>query len=196
MKKSTEQALLEMFGDPIEPIFGTKTGDIKDISNVGAVGVRGVKEDAMICPACGQMPIDGECGCDHSSGGDEGEVCPGCGMMVVDGECGCSHDEVCTSCGMMPVQVSSPCACGLSEGVGICGECGMKEGMCQCGMYEQDGPSKSTLKKIFKGDESFEDKVDTVKKWKGIDDPKAFASWATKKMTGHWPSEDKSKKKK
>jgi len=42
MKKNVDQTLLEMFGYPIEPIYGTKIGDVKDISNVGAIGVRGV----------------------------------------------------------------------------------------------------------------------------------------------------------
>jgi hypothetical protein len=194
MKNVLDRVLYEMFGDPIEPVFGTKIGDVKGISDVGAVGVRDVQsEDVMVCPACGEMPIDGSCNCDHSSGDDEGTICPGCNMMVVGGQCGCTHDDVCPSCQMMPTQIDSPCGCGLNEASeGMCRECGMTEGMCQCGMNEKEekGPSKETLKKIFKGDKTFDDKVDTAKAMKGIDDPKAFAAWATKKITGKYPRED------
>jgi len=84
MKKNVDQTLLEMFGYPIEPIYGTKIGDVKDISNVGAIGVRGVSEDAVVCPACGEMPIGGSCGCDNS------EVCPTCGQMPPQVDAGCS----------------------------------------------------------------------------------------------------------
>jgi hypothetical protein len=115
MNKKLEKTLLEMFGDPLESIYGTKIGDVEDIADVGAVGARGVSEDAVVCPTCGEMPIDGQCGCANS--------------------------VVCPMCGQMPPNVEAPCSCGLMEGTGVSGECkqcSMKEIECECGMNKSD----------------------------------------------------------
>jgi len=112
MNKKLEKTLLEMFGEPLDPIFGIKIGDVEDISKIGAVGVRDVVEDAVVCPACGQMPIDGQCGCEDS--------------------------EVCPACGHMPPKIDAACSCGLTEGSSVCGQCGMKESTCECGTYESE----------------------------------------------------------
>lgn len=91
--------LIEAFGDPI----GSYAGN-------APVGVRIVDEDGT-CPACGMMPIAGQCGCDAASEEicdcgmpisqckceghmHEGvEPCEECGMYEVDGACGCTHME-------------------------------------------------------------------------------------------------------
>jgi len=174
MKKSAEQTLLEIFGDPLELVYGTKIGDVEGISDVGAVGVRGVSEDAVVCRVCGEMPIGGSCGCDHSSGEDEDTVCPGCGMMVVDGECGCSHDAVCPSCGQMPPEVDAGCSCGLMEGVNKqCMQCGMNEAMCECGSQMKE----TDLEEV--APEGYEDVVMALKKEPNVDNPWAIA-WSMK----------------
>ena len=126
--KKLEKALLEIFGEPLHHIFGTKIGDVKDISDVGAVGVR----DAEVCPVCDQMYVDDECNCDHSSGEDEDTLCQGCGMMIVDGKCGCEHDEVCQTCGQMSPDGSASCSCWLLQSLDTCGGCGMNEATCEC----------------------------------------------------------------
>jgi hypothetical protein len=115
MNKKLEKTLLETFGEPLDVIYGTKIGDVKDISKVGAVGVRGESDETIQCLACGELPIGGSCGCDHSDGKDEGQICSGCGMMVVGGKCGCAHDDVCPMCGQMPPRLDSSCGCGLTE---------------------------------------------------------------------------------
>lgn len=102
-----QKALLEMFGEPLDSIYGKKIGDVEGISDIGAVGVRGVSEDAVVCPACGEMPIGGSCGCADS--------------------------DVCPTCGQMPPQVDAGCSCGLTESVeNQCFQCGMNEAMCEC----------------------------------------------------------------
>jgi len=115
MNKKLEKTLLEMFGEPLESIYGTKIGDVEDISKTGAVGARDVSEDTVICPVCGEMPIDGKCGCANS--------------------------DVCPMCGQMPPDIEAPCSCGLIEGANVngeCKQCSMKEIECECGMYENE----------------------------------------------------------
>lgn len=141
--KTVPQTLIEKFGEPLDPIYGTKIGDVKGIADVGAVGVRDVSEDLAVCPVCGEMPIDNHCGCDHSDGDDEGQVCGGCGMMVVGGKCGCVHDDVCSTCGQMPPQLDATCGCGLTEAKSGCAQCGMSEAACKCSMQESDGNIKA-----------------------------------------------------
>jgi len=70
MNKKLEKTLLEMFGEPLDPIFGTKIGDVEDICKIGAVGVRDAVEDAVVCPVCGHMPpkIDTTCLCGLTEG--------------------------------------------------------------------------------------------------------------------------------
>ena len=152
--------LYEKFGMPLDDKFGTKIGDTPGVKTTGAVGVKDNRVEGTVCSGCGELPIGGKCGCDSS--------------------------DTCARCGMMPPSVDSPCSCrgSMSEASGSCSECGMSESMCQCGMREQQkkGPTKSALKKIFKGDKTFKDKVATVKKWGNIDDPEAYVGWAVKKM--------------
>lgn len=146
MNKKLEKTLLEMFGEPIDPVFGTKVGDVKGIADVGAVGVRDVSEDIVVCPACGEMPIDGQCACDNS--------------------------DVCPMCGQMPPKVDATCSCGLTEGAGMCGECGMNEATCECGTYE------SELEEVTP--KGYEDVVKSLKKEPDVDNPWAVA-WSMKK---------------
>jgi hypothetical protein len=152
--------LYEKFGMPLDDKFGTKVGDTPGIKKTGAIGVRDNRMEGTVCSGCGELPVGGRCGCDSS--------------------------DTCARCGMMPPSVDSPCSCkgSVSEAKGSCTECGMSESMCQCGMREAEkkGPTKSTLKKIFKGDKTFKDKVATVKKWGNIEDPEAYVGWAVKKM--------------
>lgn len=108
MKTDLTKIIIEKFGDSLDSKFGTKVGDVKDVSNVGLVGVRDESEDT--CSSCGEMPVEGSCGCDHNDD-EDGAVCPGCGMMVVNGQCGCEHDEVCPMCGQMPPAVDSSFSC-------------------------------------------------------------------------------------
>lgn len=160
--------LTEKFGDPIDDVFGTKVGDVKDIKVVGAVGVRG-KENPML----------------------EVDVCPGCGMMPINGQCGCEQSEVCPTCGMMPPAIEAPCSCGMNEGLQTCGKCGMSEATCECGggMYEaeEDGPSPAVAKKILRGTKTFKEKMKKVSSW--AEDPAAAAAWMMHRATGKWPSE-------
>ena len=146
---------------PLDPKMGTKIGDTPSISTIGAVGVRSKKDENEI-------------------------VCPGCGMIPTGRGCDCPTSDVCPRCSMMPPTVDSICTCAsnVSEAKNSCSECGMSESTCQSGIREAEksGPSKSTLKKIFKGDKTFKDKVATVKKWGNIDDPEAYVGWAVKKM--------------
>ncbi len=144
MKANLSKILSEKFGMPLDSVYGTKIGDLKGITDVGAVGVRDVSEDVVVCPTCGEMPINGQCNCDHSSGEDEGQVCPGCNMMIVGGECGCEH-EICAKCGEMPPEITSSCGCGLSEAKSSCSQCGMQvgEAACKCEMKESDDRVKS-----------------------------------------------------
>jgi len=93
MNKKLEKTLLEMFGEPLDPIFGIKIGDVEDISKIGAVGVRDVVEDAVVCPACGHMPpkIDAACSCGLTEGSS---VCGQCGMKESTCECGTYESEL------------------------------------------------------------------------------------------------------
>ena len=165
--KNKHQMLSEMFGDPIDSKFGTKIGDVVGIGKVGAVGVRSVAEDAMVCPDCGMMPIHGRCGCEP----DDSGVCP--------------------SCGMMPLNVEKPCSCTMTEAASFCSECGMSEGVCECGYMnekeERKGPSKKTAQKILRGTKSFKEKMKKVSGW--AEDPAAAAAWMMHKATGKWPRE-------
>ena len=79
MKKNLEKTLVEMFGDPIDPKFGTKIGQVPGIRTVGAVGVRdmGMNDDlGGICQDCGMMSIDGNCGCKDTT------IKPNCDRMA------------------------------------------------------------------------------------------------------------------
>jgi|GEM_PF-2970694 len=100
MKKNIEKTLLEMFGDPIDPVFGTKVGDMKDIKKVGAVGVRDMHGDELgeVCQSCGMMSIDGVCDCD-----DQEEI------EVVD-----LQPKGCSVCGMMSTDIDNPTGCGMN----------------------------------------------------------------------------------
>lgn len=153
MKRSN--VLFEKFGAPLDPIYGTRTGDVEGVKSKGAVGVRdfgGVAEDVVVCPVCGEMPINGECGCADS--------------------------DVCPMCGQMPPKVDTSCSCGLSEGVGGCDECGMDEAMCQCGMYEDDMTEKQYYPNLSKADAK--DRLSSIKKKHGDDweDMKKAFDWA------------------
>lgn len=178
--------LAEMFGDPIDDVFGTKVGNVKDITSIGAVGVRG-KENPML----------------------EVDVCPSCGMMPIGGKCGCPDSDVCPKCGMMPAVVDAPCSCGMGmyEGLQTCGKCGMSEATCECGggVYEVEEASKA-----YGGDEpdyanidkeTAKKRLDTIKDKYGSDwkdmlkafdwasNPAAALSTLHKKAYGKWPSE-------
>lgn len=111
MKRNLSRKLLEMFGDELDPIMGSKIGDVEGIKKVGAVGVRDMRrEDAVVCPHCGEMPIGGECGCNR---------------------------DVCPTCGQMPPKLNSSCGCGLMEAKSsTCEMCGEAADVCECGMYE------------------------------------------------------------
>ncbi|MBM3194554.1 MAG: hypothetical protein FJZ60_02185 [Chlamydiae bacterium] len=87
MKASLSQILIEKFGMPLDSAYGTKVGDVKDISNVGAVGVRDMSEDIVVCPACGQMPpkVDASCSCGLAEAKSH---CAQCGMNEATCECG------------------------------------------------------------------------------------------------------------
>lgn len=162
--------LEEAFGEPIklaitEPVK-LEPVQVKISLDDDVLGAE--EHEDSVCPDCGMMSVDGQCGCEHSSGSDEGAVCPGCGMMVVDGQCGCEHEETqpCDSCGMMPLP-GSPCGCGMQEA--------------------KKGPTASTAKKILRGTKSFKDKMKKVSSW--AEDPAAAAAWMTHKAYGKWPSE-------
>jgi hypothetical protein len=124
MKKNLEKTLVEMFGDPIDPKFGTKIGQVPDITRVGAVGVRdvGMNDDlGGVCPDCGMMSIEGKCGCEEMPEPEEhheplAEMCHGCGMPVE--QCMCGSKETCPACGM------SPCNCD-SHDDNVCSSCSM-----------------------------------------------------------------------
>lgn len=108
--------LHETFGDPI--------GEVPGITKVGAVGAR---TEVKPCPHCGQLPIDGNCGC--------GESCSACKMLPIDGSCGCGSR--------------------LSEATEMepCSECGMYEidGTCECWqMDEVAPPGKEDMVKALK----------------------------------------------
>ena len=155
MKRSN--VLFEKFGAPLDPIYGTKIGDVEGITDVGAVGVRniGMDEDIVVCPVCGEMPIDGSCGCANS--------------------------EVCPMCGHMPPKVDAACSCGLTEAVGSCAQCGMSEAMCQCGaggMYEDDVNEKQYYPNLSKSDAK--ERLSSIKKKHGSewDDMKKAFGWA------------------
>jgi hypothetical protein len=163
MKKNFEKTLVEMFGDPIDPKFGTKIGQLPGITTVGAVGVRdmGMNDDlGDVCQNCGMMSIDGKCGCEsmpeeHHELMDD--MCHGCGMPVEQCmcaskdacpacgispcQCDVQDDNVCSSCAMMSPSIEAPsCSC-LSVGEEMleektCSECGMNETTCECSMNE------------------------------------------------------------
>ena len=174
MKKNLEKTLVEMFGDPIDPKFGTKIGQLPGITTVGAVGVRdmGMNDDlGDVCQNCGMMSIDGKCGCEempeehHDSleGMCHGcgmpvqqcmcaskETCPACGMSPC--KCGVQDDSVCSSCSMMSPSIEAPsCGC-LSTGEEMleektCSECGMNESVCECG-YMSEAKKKVQVRKL------------------------------------------------
>jgi len=163
--------LEEAFGEPIklaitEPV---KLEPVQVKISLDDDVLSAEEHEDGVCPDCGMMSVDGQCGCDHSSGSDEGAVCPGCGMMVVDGKCGCEHEEAqpCDSCGMMPMP-DAPCGCGMQEA-------------------KKSGPTAATAKKILRGTKTFKDKMKKVSGW--ADDPAAAAAWMMHKATGKWPSE-------
>jgi len=100
MRTRLDTTLLETFGDPI----GTYAGE----PAVGVRDQRGGMEEASVCPDCGMMPVDGQCGCSA-----EGDVCPSCGMMAVGGSCGCGGgvETACQECGMNELE----CECGYNQ---------------------------------------------------------------------------------
>lgn len=169
--KNLHKRLVETFGEPLDPKFGTKIGDVPGIGKVGAVGVRDMSEDVVVCPDCGMMPINGKCGC----AADDSGVCP--------------------MCGMMPAQIEQPCSCGMNESTDeavSCDECGMEEEVCECGYMSEGkkkgkGPSKKTAQKILRGTKTFKQKMKKVSGW--ASDPGAAAAWMMHKATGKWPSE-------
>jgi hypothetical protein len=145
--KNYSELLKEKFGEPIGMMAGQPM-----------VGVRDERTD--VCPHCGELPIDGICGC--------GDQCPQCAEMPVDNSCGC----------------------GLREAEKTCDECGMKEEVCECSMSEakkKKGPTKKTAQKILRGTKTFKDKMKKVSNW--AEDPAAAAAWMMHKATGKWPSE-------
>jgi len=93
--------LQERFGDPI----GSYAGE-------APVGVRSVEEDSLVCPGCGMMAIDGECGC----GGQEMCSC-GCGMTAAECGCGAMSEgvEPCAECGILEIE-GEGCNCTHAEG--------------------------------------------------------------------------------
>jgi len=110
MKKDYNWLIIEKFGAPIGSMAGEPM-----------VGVRDERES--VCPDCGMMSINGQCGC--------GESCPHCKEMPVGGSCGCMNESAEKSCD----------------------ECGMNEEMCECGgmnegKKKKKGPSKKTAQKI------------------------------------------------
>lgn len=164
--------LQERFGDPI----GSYAGD-------APVGVR---SEAVVCPSCGMMPIDGVCGCaadSHDCGcgapvGEcscEEELCDSCGMSV--DQCACPASGTCPKCGMMPIDGECNCALAVMEAAGSCAECGMSEAMCECGTYESD------MKEV--APPGHEKMVKGLKKDPDIDNPWAVA----------WSAYNKKKKK-
>lgn len=145
--KNYSELLREKFGEPIGMMAGQPM-----------VGVR--DERADVCPHCGELPVDGVCGC--------GSQCPKCAELPVNDSCGC----------------------GLREGEKMCDECYMNEEMCECGMNEakkKKGPTKKTAQKILRGTKTFKDKMKKVSSW--AEDPAAAAAWMMHKATGKWPSE-------
>ena len=154
--------LRETFGEEL-PLMGTPIGKVPGITSKGAAGARDARESEDVCPHCGQLPVNGVCGC--------GDACPVCNMMPVDGCCECS---------------------GLNESAAPCAECGMYEvdGTCECGMKEakRKGPTKKAAKSWIAGTKKFSDKVAKAKR-AGADDPEAFAAWMMHRATGRWPSE-------
>jgi hypothetical protein len=189
-----DKILWERFGTPIGMMAGQSL-----------VGVRDERSEADdVCPSCNMLSVGGMCGCDEVS--EASDVCPQCGMMTVNGVCGCG--EECPYCQQMPTAGSCGCSMSgvdkpglyamkteeaseeyLKEASKTCDQCGMNEGMCQCGMNqaEKKGPSKKTAKKILKGTKTFAQKMKKVSGW--AEDPAAAAAWMTHKATGKWPSE-------
>ena len=148
MKRKKVDTLLERFGAPLDPVMGTRIGDEPGITTIGAVGVRDMKkEDAVVCPVCGEMPIGGSCGCDDS------DVCPMCGQMPpqVAAPCSCGGGglneakDTCDECGMN----QDVCECGMNEAK-TCSECGMSEAVCECGMNEVAPPGHEKMVKGLK----------------------------------------------
>ena len=99
MRIKLDTTLLEAFGDPI----GSYAGE----TAVGVRDQRGAMEETSVCPDCGMMPIDGQCGCNAD------DVCPSCGMMAVGGSCGCGGgvETACQECGMNELE----CECGYNQ---------------------------------------------------------------------------------
>lgn len=162
-----DQILEEAFGEPLkiaisEPVK-LEPVRVKISLDDEVLGDDSSEEDD-VCPVCGMMMVDGECGC-----ADEGlETCPGCGMPV--DQCACEEYEdesVMCGCGMMKPAVDQPCSCGMSEA--------------------KQGPSAKTAKKILRGTKTFKEKMKKVSGW--ADDPAAAAAWMMHKATGKWPSE-------
>lgn len=160
MNKNLEKTILEMFGEPI--------GKVPGITTVGAVGVRNMSEDDLgdVCPSCGMMSVDGQCACPQNS---MEPSCEGCGMPA--SQCSCPMRDVCPMCGMMPPAIDRPCGCAMTEAK----------------KKKQKGPSKKTAKKILKGADTFEKKMEKVSGW--AENPAAAAAWMMHRATGKWPRE-------
>lgn len=122
MRTKYDRLLNEKFGMPIGMMAGQSLAGVHD------------ERDEMVCSECGMMPIGGTCGCGSNVGS-----CEGCGLSA--DQCTCDSAGVCPMCGMMPQKIEKACSCGLSEGKkGMCGECGMREAMCQCGGMKEVAP--------------------------------------------------------
>lgn len=184
-----EKMLREMYGDPIDPIFGMKIGDQQAGDSSG--GVRDMRAEVnSTCAGCGQAPE--QCTCPESG------TCPVCGMMPVGGSCDCvsSFEETdggcCSECGMM--EVNGACGCtGLAESeenMKTCVECGMLEieGSCGCTHLQEESKLYEVAPK------GYEDIIKSLKKNPNVDNPWAVA-WSMKNK-GIQPKKKKSKKSK
>lgn len=186
-----EQILEEAFGEPLK-VAVTEPVNVKiSLDNE-------FEED--ICPTCGMMMIDGKCDC------SDAEICPSCGMMhtTIEDSCSCEMDheaKMCRGCGMpqnmcmckdqIQDMDEASCTGGCTYGTCSCTATENKEhtGDELSEAKKKKGPTKKTLKKIFKGDKTFEDKLEKVKSWGTVTDPSAYVAWATKKITGKYPSQ-------
>jgi len=164
-----EKMLREMYGDPIDPKFGTKIGDQQAGDSSG--GVRDMRTE-IYCVGCG-LPSE-ECMCADNS------TCPACGMMPIGGECSCGGlnevaSEPCSECGMLEVDGKCECS-GMNEGDGEpCSECGMMEvgGVCGCTHM-----SETKIHEV--APEGYEKIIKALKRNPSVENPWAVA-WSMKK---------------
>jgi hypothetical protein len=110
MTTKISRVLQEKFGDPIGRYAGTPMVGVQD------------EAGADVCPDCGMLPVEGQCGCSGEEASDEWyktdppskTICRGCGgEMSTDSGCGCNrmHEgtEPCSECGMYEVEGSCGC---------------------------------------------------------------------------------------